>query len=373
MREAVATKRVILYAQFDVDENADIPMRYRPALMARGFEDLGYEVYWVSGSKRQRKESIRRIKNAVRSGQKFEFMYAETALRPMFLPVEGDRTRITPFLDSAFFRFCKSQRIPIGLFYRDIFWRYPDAMRHRSQFGVRVIGAFYQMEMSVYRRSVTRLFLPSMNMAENFPEDLAKKAEALPPGCVERPLHENSSGSDLRLFYVGAIGDNYKMHELCKAVNLVSGVRLTMCVREKEWEVVRSEYQELLGDSIEVVHASGKELSKYYDDTDLGVVLVEPFDYREFAFSVKLAEYVSYGKPVAASMGTFNAVVVDTDGLGWSVPYAERAIEQLLERLRDDRNLLKVAQENVLRYRDENSWTQRARQVERSLRAVNRG
>ena len=101
------------------------PSHIRPMKMLEAFQFIGYEVDVIEGDGGKRKESINNIKKRILSGIKYEFLYSESSTMPTLL-TEKNHLPIYPCLDFSFFSFCKRYGIPIGLFYRDIYWCFPE-------------------------------------------------------------------------------------------------------------------------------------------------------------------------------------------------------------------------------------------------------
>ena len=95
----------------------------RPQKMMQAFKDIGYDVDVVMGYGKERKQSIKKIKKNIRAGMKYDFMYSESSTMPTLL-TEKNHLPLYPLLDFSFFRFCKKNGIRIGLFYRDIYWKF---------------------------------------------------------------------------------------------------------------------------------------------------------------------------------------------------------------------------------------------------------
>ena len=187
MNSVAGSKSIIYHFAFRMaDENAGSQVHLRQMLKA--FEEQGYEVEVVAGLAAERAAAMCRIKNEVANGRKFEFMYVWSPSSPTLLP---KRNLIHPFLDYGFFRWCRKQSIPIGLFYGDVHWKF-DHFRRNVPFAQRAhMLPLFWYDWLVYRRCTDHLFLPSLGMRAFLPTTWPQeRTSALPPGCNLVPLSE---------------------------------------------------------------------------------------------------------------------------------------------------------------------------------------
>ncbi|UBH04864.1 hypothetical protein K8P10_000375 [Leucobacter sp. Psy1] len=354
---------MIFHAPYRLNPEATSASGLRPVRMLRAFTELGYRVHQVVGTSSERAREIRRIRGAIARGEiRPEFVYSESSTMPAFM-TDPDHLPRHPFVDAAFFRFCERRGIRVGLFYRDIYWRFPiyrESVRAPIAQAMRLL---YRFELAAYRVAGLRLFLPSLEMGRWIPILPRTRMRALPPGGEIRDAATTATADRLRLLYVGGLGSNYQLHETVRAVSEVPDVELTICTRPAEWEQRSAEYGEFVGDRVRVVHRSGEELRELYAAADVCVLAVKPIVYWDFASPMKLYEYLGYGKPVLASEGTLAGRVVESEGIGWTVPYREDALRAVLERLSADRGEVERCAVRAREVRAEHSWEARARQA----------
>ena len=96
-----------------------------------------------------------------------------------------------------------------------------------------------------------------------------------------------------------------------------------------------------------MVHRSGDGLSGLYEDAHLGVLFMEPVEYRDFVLPFKLFEYLGRGKPIVATAGTLVGDFVAEHGIGWAIPYRAESLAELLDRLSEDPKELQEMQDRV--------------------------
>lgn len=342
----------------------------RPPRMLQAFRDLGLEVLDVTGSGSERARRLRALRRRLRAGERIDFAYGESSTMPTVL-TESHHLPTHPLVDLGLLRLLHAHDVPTGLFYRDVYWRFPayDASVPRLVgYGTKTL---YHAELLVMTRLLDRLYLPSQEMAQYVPHLDARAARPLPPGGTVVDVPRAPRGrAGVTLLYVGNISEYYRMHALVEAVARVDGVELILCTPDDSWQAVRHEYEPLLGDGVEVVHRRGAELDPLFARADVCALVVEPAEYRDFAAPIKLYEYLGHGKPVLASSGTHAGATVTRYGFGWETGYGVDDVAEALTQLRDDPAALEHARQRVVRGRGEHTWVARAREVAQDLMSL---
>jgi len=355
--------KVIFHHPLPLDENAKSASGIRPQQMLKAFQDLGHEVDLVTGYAVERKQCISRVREKVNQGIKYDLVYSESSTMPTIL-TEPHHFPTHPLLDWSFFKFLNKNNIPIGLFYRDIYWlfdSYGDGMNPVKTF----IAKFaYRFDLWVYQRTITKIYLPSLEMGRYVPRVDPTIFEALPPGHNSPELDSLmfADKRPLRLFYVGGMSNHYQLHKLFEAVRDLPKIELTICTREAEWLSVKHEYPQLTP-NIKIIHRSGSDMETHLRACDVAVLFVKPQEYREFASPVKLYEYLGFHKPILASEGTLAGRFVHEKGIGWTVQYDVQEVKALLTKLLSNPEMRVPVLQNLERIAPNHSWKARAKQV----------
>lgn len=360
--------RMIFHVPYPLDPTSTSASGIRPVRMRRAFEEIGYEVVEVSGTAQRRRRAIRDVKRRIRAGERFELVYSEASTKPTAM-TEAHSLPTHPFLDLSFLSFCTKRDIPVGVFYRDIYWNEAAYLERVNRIVAVATRSLYRWDLLRYRSAVQRIFVPSMTMAGVMPHTRIEQCVPLPPGSdiVETP----EPGNRATMFYVGALGSYYRLHEAVRAFAGTPGSLLTICTRAPLWEAERAGYEPLLdAERTRIVHASGPELEPYYAESALGSLFMEPIAYREFAAPMKLYEYLGHGRPIVATEGSLAAEFVAEHGIGWVLPYRAEALGALLERLREQPGEYAAVRDRVLDVREEHTWEARARQAATALGAT---
>ena len=363
------TRRMIFHHPLPLIPDAASASGIRPVQMKRSFEELGYEVWEVTGYTKERGRLASEVRYAIRCGVRFDFCYSESSTMPMTM-TNPTHLPTRPFLDVGFFRSLRRNGVPVGQFLRDIYWVFPNYRESLPFFKLRAALAAYEWDMRTLRHHVDRVFLPSLKVGEyinlgNVP------VSALEPGHGHaEPLSGPEEGASL--FYVGGIGPGYKLHELFAAVKRAweeknLDVRLTVCLRSEEWDAVKHEYEQWACPAIEIVHGHGNSLREYFERTNIAAIVVDLDEYWKLGVPVKLYEYIGAGKPVMVTKGSLAGDMVERMELGWTVDNSPEAVVELLERLANDPQEIQRVRARVLAQRDAHTWLERARQAVEEL------
>lgn len=357
---------MVYHVPFVLNEKATSASGIRPVKMRKAFEAIGFGVLEVSGPYPQRRKQMAEILKQAKSGLKIDFVYSEAATAPTGLS-EG----FTPFTsltrDISFLRKLRGLGVPVGLFYRDIYWQFDEYLERVKQPLAGILRWRHKADLKGYETAVDRIYLPSMRMASYLPPKNAEKCASLPPGATIVDSAQPDLKKGVSLFYVGGVGNYYLMHETVRGVEQARRARLTICTREAEWREMRSAYEDVIGDSVTVVHRSGTGLEPLYDDAHIGSLLMEPITYRDFAAPLKLYEYLGHGKPVIATTGSLAGELIQEHGFGWVLDYDADALSSLLNRIEEDPEILSAAISRAQQVRHSHTWEARAAQVRDDL------
>ncbi|WP_425538422.1 glycosyltransferase [Microaceticoccus formicicus] len=337
----------------------------RPFKMLEAFREIGYEVDFVMGDAKTRAGQIDEIKKKINDGLSYDFMYSESSTMPTLL-TESHHLPTYPTLDFGFFKYLKAKGKKIGLFYRDMHWKFP--LYRNSVKGLKYLLAIkmYEYDLRQYSKYLDVLYLPHMAMNEYLPEDLRKISRPLPPG-FEKTTTTHKNLSEIKLIYVGGIGGIYELSELIKAVNEIKEIKLTICCRKGEWDRQKDKYPKL-NDNIKVVHLSGDDLQVELDKSNLGVLTLKPNIYLSFAVPYKLFEYMGNNLPILVSNDTASADFVSENDIGFCVDYSYESISDKLEEIKSNPDLLMEKIRRIEEVKINHTWIARAKKVEEELK-----
>ncbi|RUO80263.1 hypothetical protein CWI84_06425 [Idiomarina tyrosinivorans] len=339
----------------------------RPIRMLEAFRAHGFNVEVISGYGYERRRSIKRLKKKIKSGEKYLFAYSEATTMPTTL-TEKNHLPSYPLLDFFFFRFLKKENVPIGLFYRDVYWRFPNYGKGLGFFRKYLAIIAYLTDLAFYRVTLTRFYLPSTEMSSYIPVIDKSKISVLPPGYRFRYTESlnnkeyEDTDKKLKLFYVGGLSEHYRLHKLFLALSNLPNIECTVCTREDEWHIVKEQYG-TLPSNISIIHESGDAMYERLDDSDIALLFVEPHIYWTFASPVKLFEYIGFAKPIIASKGTLTGSFVEANDIGWTIPYEENSIKELLLDICQRKAQVSEKVERLKKIQAAHTWKSRAKKV----------
>ncbi|MDP9804988.1 hypothetical protein [Acinetobacter calcoaceticus] len=353
-------KNIIFHCPFPLDNKAKSASGIRPIKMLNAFRSLGYNIDLVVGYSDERRIAIKKIKEKIQNGYSYSFVYSESSTMPTAL-TDPHHLPLNPFLDFNFFNFLKKNNIRIGLFYRDIHWKFDHYGIGLSWYKKQLALFFYYFDLKQYNKLVDVFYLPSMQMGKYIDYIDTIKFKALPPA------HDLSNYGDLtpvsniiNLLYVGGIGENYKLNKLFEAMILIPNINLTICTREADWEKNKDKYT-VIPKNIRIVHESGKGLDELYRTSHIALLFVEPKDYWDFAVPFKLFEYIGRNKPIICCKNTWTGDFVEEKNIGWVIDYNVQAFVDLLSNLNPSSII--DSTEKVIEIKGNESWISRAEQV----------
>jgi glycosyltransferase involved in cell wall biosynthesis len=349
------------------------PMRMLEALRRRA----DVEVIW--GARRERLKAIARLRKRILDGERFDFMYAEASTSPTSL-YSFKGLPLVNLADHRFFVFCRKMGIPIGLFYRDVYWnsgayRFDDS---RGRMAMLLMRPYYLLDLALYRRTINHLFLPSERMIEYLPHMSGIERSALPAGmdapglmASKRWHYRGSSGRGIRIIYVGGIDTElYDARMLFRAVKETPAASLVCCFRKGEWEGCREAYEDCSCPRIRVFHEQGQGLAELYKEADIGSVFLKPVKYREFAMPFKLFEYLGAGLPTLGVEGTASGDFMRETGIGWVIPYEVDELKRFLATIGERSEEAEGVGERMEAAIRANTWDARAARIATVLGAA---
>ena len=372
-RIIVTEKNCILFLPYPLEKSGNRARQLRPRKMLEAFRETGFRVFVIHGYSAQRKRKIRKLKQLMERGIHFDFMYAECSTEPMRL-TDPHHLPDHPFLDFGLFRYLKEKGVPIGLFYCDIYWKFPVYREALSMLKYCFALREYRRDLKQYEKYLSRFYVPDMKMCEYLDrEKITAMAEALPPGADRIEVPERTDrGRDfhakpLQIFYVGGILNHYRIDTLLSAAQELEDVCVTICCREEEWKSRKESLAPLLTDRVEIIHKNEDELVPYYERADIGSLLFENGEYWGLAQPVKAYEYLAHELPVLVTEDTAVGRFVESVDYGWSIPCEKEAVIRLLSDIMKNPELLEQKRAAARERKSGHLWSARAEQVASGL------
>ena len=354
--------RKLLYLTFI--EIADLPTSgssVRPQKMKEAFESFNIELKAFGGINNRiavRKKTVRDVKLLLKSW-KPDACYIEPPSGPLFY-----------YGDIKLIRQIHRMGIPMSVFYRDAYWKYPEyGAEHKLSIIERIkqlIIKWMQIyQWGVFKKNIDLIYFPSITMAKEF---TCPHKDALPPGGFVADAQEKKELSNpLQFIFVGGASRNYgtflTIDSFRKLNESAIKAKVTYICPENQWNslnIDKDKYQTWL----EVVHTAGDQnLKPFYEQADVALLVAPRTFYRDFAVPIKLFEYMSYLKPIVVTNCTETARVVEENGIGWVTNDNVDSIVEKLEDLCNHPEMILKVREQVKKARDNNLWSSRAKKV----------
>lgn len=375
MGKSVSKKRCILHVPNYIDPEGKSGSSKRPVKMLQAFRNCGYEVDCVMGYGKERKDSIDRIKKFISAGVIYDFLYSESSTMPTLL-TEKDHIPRHPFMDFGFLKLCRKHGIKIGLFYRDIQWKFSIYTDNVSWYKRCVSVPFYKYDLKKYEKLVDVLYLPTKTMASYLQSNkLTEKARVLMPGAeFEKGLSDekkvyNFKQKPVSILYVGGVDRIYNLKAFfCALKDMQGEVEAVVCCREKEWGSCKNMYEPYIGENVKIIHTSGRGLTPYYRKADLCCAFAGKGEYMSMAMPVKIFEYLGNYVPILATKGTVSGKFVEETGIGWSIENDEKSLKNCLREIIKKPDMLAEKRKNEIQILKFHTWEARARQVIHDLK-----
>jgi len=335
----------------------------RPQMMRQALINQGHELFEITGERNERQKKFLELKFRIRNGEKYDYFYSESTTLPLNLRIiqifKGFKIYFPELLDQAILKYLQKENIKGGYFLRDIHWDFSNEINDK----VNVIKGAYihffqsifgRMHLQFLKKNRILLFVPSLLFGNYIRKKIGWDFHVLRPGANIFCHHSRLPAEDyIGLMYVGGVAGGYDPRLFLKAVSFGSNARLVLCTRKTEWEAGTFSFQP---EKVKIIHASGKELEPYYENSHIGVYTPPPFGYAKMAFSIKIAEYIGQGLPIICYRHTTVSDFVEEHQIGWTMDYDLDSIQKTISFIFDNPDDYKLKQKNVLKLQKEFTW-----------------
>lgn len=374
VEEDLSSNSIIVHLPFKINFSHPSGPNVRPLKIIDAYKKLGYDVILIEGSATQRKCQIENIKKEYNSGKRFKYIYSESSTMPTLL-TEKHHLPTHPFVDFSFFGWANDKNIPIGLFYRDVYWKYDSYGVGLSSFKKFVGKAFYSLDLILYNHFIDVLFVPSFGYLKKLEKKLAVKSVELPPAIsLEFYKELTKRGNKLEeprlinVLYVGGVNEMYDISDLFESIFENPNIELTIVTREKDWKDNKHKYENYLNCSrINILHKSGSELIEEYSKADILSLAIKPNEYRDIAVPIKMYEYIAVQKPIIAYNGSYTGKFVSENKLGWTFDYQSKSMKEFFHTLNRDALHLKSMELKKISILESNLWESRVDTINNNL------
>lgn len=350
---------LILYITYTDMKNASSGSSVRPIQMYNAFLSKKCNVKLLCGlaSRELKEDRIKNIKNIEEWLDKNnpKFCYIESPGDPIIF--KEDRNLIKKI---------HRKNIRIGYFYRDAYYK----LSKNYIFSNKKVGLkqyikylyykfLYWRDEQLLKKYVDIVYFPSVTMAKYFN---FKDKRTLPPAGKKVIYNRKNAKS---LIYVGGVSERYGTNYMLEAMELVNQrqhIDLILVCRQKEINNIDKKYLDKKW--LKIYNVSGHEkLKPLYEKSKFALFPLKKDLYNDFAVSVKIFEYMSYGLPIVANDTIETTKIINKYGIGIVTSQNFKQYSEAILKLYNDEKLLNELFNNVQKALEVNLWTNRVEQI----------
>ncbi len=349
-------KLKVLYITFTDFGELSSGSSVRPFRMYNALVNLGHEVKLLEGQQNRRKERQAKVKEILDwlDNNKPDICYVEPPSGPFFNQI-----------DLSLLKKVHKMGVPIGLFYRDFYWKFSKwAWKGTPLWKQTILKMMHRRDLVAFRKYCDVVYFPSQECIKILESVNFRRVGVLPPGCNE-PRGEVNLGAR-EIFYAGGVREADGIDDLLIALDRInkSGFRVKFNLITKKEELVHLKNSELLkSDWIEIIEASGEALEPIYARCDLGVLPKKRHFYMDMAISVKVLECMSHGLPMISTDCPAMARFIQQNESGLICKEGADSIENAILEYYTNDELYHALLENVKKAALNNTWEKRVEQV----------
>ncbi|MBS4206755.1 glycosyltransferase [Bacillus sp. FJAT-50079] len=366
-------KKIIVYYPFPLKDGSS-GSGVRPIKLLEAFSEFArrsnLECIEIFGTSKERKEKLKRLYQMV-NPKDILFCYMENQTIPIWLS-DPSHIPMRPLLDYQFMRYLKKNHIPLGIFYRDIYWKFTDMYKVKNKLVTKIMISLFHYEFKMFEHFAKKIFLPSIEM-NKYLKLSQDKVDISPPGGVDKVnMLKLNHDQNVTAIYVGGIHPRYGIYEVLEALSNLNESKtlielILVCRKNELQENLYLMTPFLKRPWLKIHHEHGEKLDALYGKADFGIVTLQKNVYNDFAVPVKLFEYMSYGLPVVSSNCTALQSIVKKDKIGYVTEDNVTSIEQGLMEIMNDK-MRELYRENVIHVlHSKHLWLKRVESIYHSL------
>lgn len=344
----------LLYITFTDFGDVSSGSGVRPFKMYNAFEKCDITVKLLEGQQNRRRDRRNKVKEISDwlDNNKPDLCYIEPPSGPWF-----------NIADLRLLKKISDMNIPIGLFYRDAYWKFPKWADLKGIKG-KLIIAMQKRDMRFFEKYCDIMYFPSQEAAEVFPEMSFKHVKLLPPGA--EPPNQYDDSIKRTLFYVGNVLEADGIDDLLIALDELNkegmNIKFILVTRWNELGSMR-EQTLLKKEWLQIEKGSGEYLNQFYEQADLGVLVKKRHFYMDKAVSVKIYEYMAHSLPILSTDCPVAKRIVESENCGIICQDNKDSIKKAIKEYYSDDGKIKELRWNAYEAALNNTWEQRAKQV----------
>lgn len=281
----------VLYITYNNFGDVSSGSGVRPFRIYNAFQEMGFDVKLLEGQQnlfRERKKKVALTDEWLKDNVP-DYCYIELPTGPLFNRCDADLIKRI-----------HAKGIPVGIFYRDLYWKYPEwSWPDMGYIKKKMLIHMQKRDLKLFKKNCDIVYFPSREVEEKFQSGSFRKTDILPPGCdsADRADFEMKK----KVFYVGGVREADGIDDALEALDELNaeGKTVEFILVTKKEELRHLKRQDLLSaEWLTIAEGSGKELEEYYNQCDLGILPKKRHFYMDMAISVKALEFIAHNLPV---------------------------------------------------------------------------
>jgi len=351
----------ILYITF-IDFSKDSSgSTVRPHMMYQAFLDLGLEVKLLEGQQNKRQERKQKVKEILQwlKTNRPDICYVETPSGPFFNSI-----------DLKLLKTVKKMKVPIGLFYRDAYWKFRDLFPMPLWKSV-ALYFMHKRDLKLFSKVCDYLYFPSSSFAKLFDNYKFKNVKNLYPGGVDKIFAQNNFNKKC-FFYVGGTSKRYgglKLIKVFEKINENEIVANLIFISQETADFSRYNYNYPW---LEIIHTFDRQLiEEKYCKATYAMIPFEIDEYSNLTMPLKLFEYLGYGVPVLSTNCQEISKFVNENECGLICDDSVDALIDIINNGMDSEEKYLEYKKNAINVGNINRWIDRAETVVKDLQGAN--
>ena len=223
----------ILYITYiDFDGSGKSGSSVRPQKMYEAFLNLGLDVKLLECQQNKFKERRKKVREILEwlDNNTPDICYIESPSGPIFNQI-----------DLKLIKKVHNMGVPIGYFYRDAFWLFPEMQKKIKLIKRHLINFMNLRDLHVLENNCDIVYFPTNSAISLFDFSNIKKVNTLPPAADVENLHSTEEIKK-NCIYVGAVSKVDGTFEIINAFRKLNeekqNISLTIVCRKNEWDII---------------------------------------------------------------------------------------------------------------------------------------
>lgn len=325
----------ILYITFVDFEEQKSGSSVRPKKIYDAFKKIGVNIKLLEGQQNRKYERWKKVIEYFKEIKydKFDACYIEPPSGPIF--------NLCDHLLMIYIS--KIKKLPVGVFYRDAFWRLSEHYP-RKGLKAKLIILMHKFDWQIIKYVSKVLYVPSKTFADYF--EFPNKV-ILMPGAEK--IENLSIGEDNSFIYVGGVdglyGSNLLLDSFKMAYEKNKSLILNLVCREEN-DVIRK-YKNEKWLNVFIGKSGFQDLKEIYDKSKYSIITLIPGVYSNLAVPIKLFEYISYEKPILSTNCLEIEKIINKYDIGKIAKADRESLSEAILQMSNDNNAFNKYRDNI--------------------------